>query len=97
MFGEVLSEVIATFFFAAAGFAVSKETLAPLLVGLVLAVSIFFAVKFGKAFVNPAIALAFWARGDIKIQTALVYIVAEVLGALLAVVWWKFASGQKLL
>lgn len=97
MIGEAFSEVLATFFFTATIFAVAKETLAPLLIGVALAASIFFAAKFGKAFVNPAVALGFWARGDIKAQAVMVYIVAEVLGALLAVVWWKFASGKKLM
>lgn len=97
MFTDVVSEVLATFFFTATIFAVAKEALAPLLIGLALAASILFASKFGKAFVNPAVALGFWARGDIKLQAAIIYVVAEVLGALLAVVWWKFANGQKLL
>lgn len=97
MIAEIFSEVLATFFFTATIFAVAKEALAPLLIGVALMASIFFAAKFGKAFVNPAVAIGFWARGDIKTHAVLLYIVAEVLGALLAVVWWKSASGMKLM
>jgi glycerol uptake facilitator-like aquaporin len=92
MWPAALSEVLGTFIFASTIFAVTKEAIAPLFIGIALTVSIIIAMQFGKAFLNPAIVLGFFARGDINMQTAVVYIVSEIVGALLAVVWWKLAS-----
>lgn len=92
----VLAEVLGTFFFVSVILATAGvETLAPLLIGLALTSAIFFTAKASGGNLNPAVTLALLARGNMDVPTAAVYIVSQVIGALLAVMWWKFATGGK--
>ena len=97
MFKIILAETFSTFFFLSVILAVTstKEVLAPLIIGLALTVSIFFASKASLGALNPAVAVALYFRGDINLVTSIAYVVAEILGALLAFVWWSMTLGSK--
>ena len=61
-------------------------------IGLALTIGILFASKLSLGALNPAVAVALWAKKAINFPTIIVYILAEVIGGLLAVLWWNFAS-----
>jgi glycerol uptake facilitator-like aquaporin len=86
----ILGETLGTFFFLSVILATTstKEVLAPLLIGLALTVAIYFCSKSSLGALNPAAAIALYLRGDIKLQVMFVYIISEVVGAILAFLWW---------
>jgi glycerol uptake facilitator-like aquaporin len=61
---------------------------------LALTIGILFVSKLSLGALNPAVAVALWAKGAIKATTAIIYIIAEVIGGLLAVLWWNYAGGK---
>ena len=65
-------------------------------IGLALTIGILFVSKLSLGALNPAVAVALWAKGAIKATTAIVYIIAEIIGGLLAVLWWNYAGGSAL-
>lgn len=92
----ILAEAFGTFFFVGVILATAGvETLAPLLIGLALTSAIFFTSKASGGNLNPAVTIALLARGNMDVPTAAVYILSQMVGALMAVMWWKFATGGK--
>jgi glycerol uptake facilitator-like aquaporin len=41
---------------------------------------------------NPAVAVALWAKGAIKATTTIIYIIAEIIGGLFADLWWNYIN-----
>jgi glycerol uptake facilitator-like aquaporin len=97
MLNIAIAETLATFFFVSVILATTSvgEVLAPFLIGLALTAGIYFTSKASLGSLNPAVSLALFFRGNIDLPTTLVYIVAEILGALLAFTWWKLTLGAK--
>jgi glycerol uptake facilitator-like aquaporin len=65
-------------------------------IGLALTISILFVSKLSLGALNPAVAMALWAKKAINLSTMIVYILAEIIGGLLAVLWWNYAGGSAL-
>ena len=63
-------------------------------IGLALAVVIYLIGKVSGGHVNPAVSAALFAKGDINITTFGSYVVAQVLGALCALMWFKYNGKQ---
>jgi len=95
----ILGETFGSFFFMSVLLATTTkgqiEVLAPLLIGLALTVSIYFTSKSSLGAMNPIASLVLYLRGDIELVKLGVYIVAEIIGAMLAFGWWKMTLGSK--
>ncbi|MEM6792653.1 MAG: aquaporin [Acidobacteriota bacterium] len=85
MRAKFIAELVGTFFLAlTVVLTVSPEgagSLAPIAVGLLLAGVIFAGGHLSAAHYNPAITLAFWARGRCSRREVPVYLAAQLLGA----------------
>jgi len=92
LLGNFIGELVATFFFIAVILLTSSQIYGPFSIGLALTIGILFVSKLSLGALNPAVAVALWAKGTMKATTAIVCIIAEVIGGLLAVLWWKYAA-----
>ena len=92
LIGNFIGELIATFFFIAIILLTASQVYGAFSIGLSLTIGILFVSKLSLGALNPAVAIALWAKRAINLQTMIVYILAEVIGGLLAVLWWNFAS-----
>ena len=92
----ILAEALGSFFFVSVILAVAgTEVLAPVIIGLALSMAIYFTSKASMGALNPIVAFSLWAKGSLDAHSALVYVVAELIGAVLAVMWWKYTLGAK--
>ena len=92
LLGNFLGELIATFFFIAVILLTASQVYGAFSIGLALTIGILFVSKLSLGALNPAVAIALWAKGAIKATTAIIYIIAELIGGLLAVLWWNYAG-----
>ena len=60
-------------------------------IGLALTIGILFASKLSLGALNPAVAVALWAKKAINLPTMIVYILAEVIGGLCS----RYVKSQK--
>lgn len=99
MLRSLLAEFIGTFFFVTVILVLTSQFVGniavALLIGLGLAVAIYFVGAASKGSLNPAVTLALYSRGDLAGSTAVLYIIAELFGAMLAFVWWSYIFGKK--
>lgn len=91
--GNFVGELIATFFFISVILLTATQVYGAFSIGLALTIGILFVSKLSLGALNPAVAVALWAKKAINLPTMIVYILAEVIGGLLAVLWWNFAGG----
>jgi glycerol uptake facilitator-like aquaporin len=96
LLGNFIGELIATFFFIAVILLTASKVYGAFSIGLALTIGILFASKLSLGALNPAVAVALWAKKAINLPTMIVYILAELIGGLLAVVWWNYAGGSAL-
>ncbi len=92
LIGNFIGELIATFFFIAVILLTASQIYGAFSIGLALTIGILFVSKLSLGALNPAVAIALWAKGAIKATTAIIYILAEIIGGLLAVLWWNFVN-----
>jgi aquaporin Z len=85
---RVLTELIGSFFFIGT-ILMSGEAL-PVAVALLAA--IYFGGKVSGGHFNPAVSTAMLAKGTISFRTWLGYVIAQILGGLVALAWVLFAS-----
>lgn len=85
---RVLTEFLGSFFFIGT-ILITGEAI-PAALGLLTA--IYFGGKISGGHFNPAVSTAFFAKGTISLPTWLCYMVAQVLGAMVALLWVKYAS-----
>jgi aquaporin Z len=64
-------------------------------IGLALAVVIYFGGNISGGHFNPAVSTMMLAKGVISIETWIGYVIAQVLGGLIALWWFKNAKAQK--
>jgi aquaporin Z len=95
MLSVALAELLGTFFFVAVILATASEAFGAFAIGLALTISIFFTSKASLGSMNPAVSLALWLNGKLDTPTLIIYIAAEVVGAALAVMWWRYTLGYK--
>jgi glycerol uptake facilitator-like aquaporin len=92
MIQTFIAETLASFFFIFVVL-VSSGPLAPLIIGLGLAATIWAFSKISICAVNPAIVLSMYLRGNMSAITSVLYVVAELLGGLLAYIFWRNTLG----
>lgn len=99
MWHSVIAEFLGTFFFVSIILyitsAYSGNVFVPIVVGLALTLGIYFASMGSLGSLNPAVTLALYARGNLTGAEALVYIGAEVVGAILAYMLWRYMTTCK--
>jgi len=61
-------------------------------IGLALAVAIYFGGSISGGHFNPAVSTMMLAKGAITVNTWIAYVIAQVLGGLLALLFYKAAS-----
>ncbi|HVU63400.1 MAG TPA: aquaporin [Phycisphaerales bacterium] len=81
---KLLTELIGTFFlvFGIATIVPTNSPIAPLIIGLGLAVMVYMGGPVSGAHYNPAVTLAVWLRGKISPNEALAYMAVQIVGAL---------------
>jgi aquaporin Z len=89
MIPAILAEILGTFFFISVILATGEA----LSIGAALAVAIWAFSKVSAGSFNPAVTLALLLRGSLDTPTAIAYIIAEVIGGILAYIWWKSTIG----
>lgn len=99
MLPALLSEFVGTFIFVSVILLVTSlypnNIIVPLIIGLALAVAIYFAMTTSLGSLNPAVSIALYARGDLSGSATVMYILAEILGAVLAFMWWRYMINAK--
>ena len=93
---KYLIELLGTFFlvFAVGNAVIGGHALAPIGIGLTLAVMIFAGGHISGAHFNPAVTLAVWIRGRCPTKDVVPYIAAQVIGAVLAGFLVTFLRGK---
>ena len=85
---RLLTEFLGSFFFI--GTIIATGEAIPAAVALLAA--IYFGGKISGGHFNPAVSTAFLAKGTISLRTWLGYVIAQVVGGVLAYVWISYAS-----
>lgn len=91
MIGAILTEFIGTFVFLS----VILSTGQAIPIAIALASVIFFGGNISGGHFNPAVSTMLLAKGAIKVDKWAVYIIAQILGGLAALWWFKFAAKSK--
>lgn len=92
----MIAEVIAE----AAGTAVFLSVLlmygvSPIAISIGLLAAIYAFGKVSGGHFNPAISFLMYVKGDIDFAKSVIYVIAQLIGALLALLWWKYTMGSK--
>jgi aquaporin Z len=82
---SVFAELLGTFFFISV---ILLEGTA-LAIGITLIAVIFLIGRVSGAHVNPAISFVMWMKKDISSSKLLAYIVAQLIGGYLALLWYR--------
>ena len=92
---KYIVELIGTFFlvFTVGNTVIGKSDVAPLAIGLSLAVMIFAGGHISGGHFNPAVTLGVWLRGKCDAKDVVPYIAAQIIGAVLAAFAVKFLQG----
>ena len=93
---KYIVELIGTFFlvFTVGNTVIGKSDVAPLAIGLSLAVMIFAGGHISGGHFNPAVTLGVWLRGKCDTKDIVPYIAAQIIGAVLAALTVKFLQGS---
>ncbi len=85
----ILTEFIGTFIFLA----VILTTGQAIPIALALGTAIYFGGATSGGHFNPAVSTMMLAKGAISIETWISYVIAQVLGGLVALLWYKTTGG----
>lgn len=102
MIGQFFGEIIGTFVFLAviitSGHSSSRvsDALAWIKIGLALSVSILLVGFISGAHLNPAVSFMLYLNDDIKVDSLVVYVVAQLIGATLAYFYYIFLKNNKI-
>ena len=93
---KYITELLGTFFlvFAVGNSVIGAHALAPIAIGLTLAVMIFAGGHISGAHFNPAVTLAVWIRGKCDTKDVVHYIAFQMIGAVLAALLDTFLRGK---
>ena len=91
MIAAVITEFIGTFFFLS--IILTSGQAIP--IGIALAAAIYFGGSISGANLNPAVTAMFYAKGTISLEKCITYIIAQVVGGLLALLWYKSTVAKK--
>ena len=98
MIMPVIAEIVGSFIFISVILNLTTADngiVTALCIGLTLSAVIWFAMKASLGSMNPAVTLGLFLRGNLDGTTALAYVIAELIGAVLAFMWWKHVTGSK--
>jgi aquaporin Z len=87
---KIITEFIGTFVFLA----VILTTGQALPIGIALAAAIYFGGNVSGGHFNPAVSTMMLAKGGISIETWIAYVIAQILGGLAALLWYKASLGK---
>jgi aquaporin Z len=87
---KILTEFIGTFVFLA----VILTTGQALPIGLALAAAIYFGGNVSGGHFNPAVSTMMLAKGGIRVETWIAYVIAQILGGLAALLWYRASVGK---
>ncbi len=90
MLAELFAEGLGTFFFLGVILA-SGGNVVTIAVGL--AAAIYLVSKFSGANLNPAVSIMLFAKGDMTGNKCITYILAQIIGGLVALVWHQSTLG----
>jgi glycerol uptake facilitator-like aquaporin len=90
MFAELFAEGLGTFFFLGVILASGGNALT---IAIGLAAAIYLVSKFSGANLNPAVSIMLFAKGDLTGNKCVSYILAQVIGGLVALVWHQSTLG----
>lgn len=85
MLVQLLAELVGTFFFISVVLAEGTA----IAIGVTLIAVIFFIGKISGSHVNPAISFAMWLKQEISTTVFVAYVIAQLLGGALAIIWWQ--------
>lgn len=91
MLAAVFGEFIGTFVFLLVILVVGQPI--PIVIGLLAAILAFGNLSGGH--MNPAVSTMMLAKGDIDVMTYIMYIIAQILGGLAALLWWQLTHAPK--
>ena len=94
---KFIAEVIGTFVFlgviivsvAGKSFTVADKSETWIKIGLALSVSILLIVNISGGHLNPCVSIMFYLHKDLSFEELIIYILAQVIGAVLAVTMYK--------
>ena len=92
MIWEAIAEVVGTAFFFSV---ILSYGISPLAVALGLLAAIYAFGKVSGGNFNPAVSFLMYVKGDMDLTKFLVYVIAQLIGAMLALLWWKYTIGMK--
>jgi glycerol uptake facilitator-like aquaporin len=92
LLGIFIGELIATFFFISVILLTASQVYGAFAIGLALTIGILFVSKLSLGALNPAVAIALWVKGALNATTTIIYIIAQVIGGLFAVLWWNYIN-----
>jgi glycerol uptake facilitator-like aquaporin len=90
MFVEVIGEALGTFFFLSVILASGGNAL---IIAVGLAAAIYLVSKVSSAHLNSTVTIMSFAKGDISMTKCISYILAQVIGGLVALVWYQSSLG----
>jgi aquaporin Z len=88
---ELFGEALGTFTFIGVILASGGNVLT---IAIGLAAAVYLVSKVSAAHLNPAVTIVSLAKGDFTLVKAVTYILAQVIGGLLALVWFQNASAS---
>lgn len=91
MLAAVFGEFIGTFVFLLVILVVGQPI--PIVIGLLAAIYAFGSISGGH--MNPAVSTMMLVKGDIDVMTYILYVIAQVLGGLCALLWWSLTASKK--
>lgn len=91
MIKKLLAEFLGTFFFL--GVILATGEAVP--IGIALAAAIFLTAKVSGGNLNPAVSTMLFAKGSLDAATYIGYVIAQVLGGLMALLFYKVAIDTK--
>lgn len=91
MIAKLLAEYVGTFFFLLVILATGEA----IPIGIALAAAIFLSAKVSGGNLNPAVSMMLYAKGDLDAVTMMSYIIAQILGGLSALWFYRFTSNKK--
>jgi aquaporin Z len=83
---SVIAELVGTFFFLGVILATGEA----IPIGIALAAAIFLTAKVSGGHLNPAVSTMLFAKGQIDMMTFISYVIAQVLGGLLALFFYTY-------
>ena len=92
MLSSFAGELVGTFIFLSIILATGSAI--PIAIGLLTA--IYFSNSLSGAHLNPAVSVMMFANGNIPLAKLGVYVVAQILGGLLALAWFKLSGAKKI-